>query len=51
MTVTRIAARPEKDSQGLWISMSCGVSVRSLIRRVAHNDGDTGHPPPSLVFG
>jgi hypothetical protein len=27
MTITGIAARPERNSQGLWISVSCGVSV------------------------
>ena len=27
MTIRGIAARPERNSQGLWISASCGVSV------------------------
>jgi hypothetical protein len=27
MTIRGIAARPERNSQGLWISVSCGVSV------------------------
>jgi hypothetical protein len=27
MTIRGIAARPERNSQCLWISVSCGVSV------------------------
>jgi len=27
MTIRRIAARPERNSQGLWIGVTCGVSV------------------------
>jgi hypothetical protein len=27
MTIRGIAARPERNSQGLWISVSSGVSV------------------------
>jgi hypothetical protein len=27
MTISGIATRPERNSQGLWFSVSCGVSV------------------------
>jgi hypothetical protein len=31
MTIRGIAARPERNSQGLWISVSCGVSVTACV--------------------
>ena len=32
MTIRGIAARPERNSQGLWISVSCGVSVTAALK-------------------
>ena len=43
MTIRGIAARPERNSQGLWISVSCGVSVTATAPKVtAKADVDLG---------
>ena len=39
MTIRGIAARPERNSQGLWISVSCGVRVTAC-RFVGSFDAD-----------